>query len=205
MKERGKICLKSFSWKTLQNKLKSMNRTDWLMVLLFGILLLIIAIPTGGHKENEVGQGMLYQQKNGMDNGSAKDCDGKELTSEANEFSEENESYRESLEQKLEELLAKTEGVGKVRVMLTLKDSGAHVLDKNVKRDKDASETNTVVYNNTDGEKPYVTNRFFPDVEGVFIVAQGGGNAVVVSNISDVVMALFDIEPHKIKIVKMSD
>jgi stage III sporulation protein AG len=96
------------------------------------------------------------------------------------------------------------DGVGQVQVMLTLKDSGADVLDKNVKRDGDASETDTVVYSGEDGETPYVTNRFAPDVAGVFIVAEGGGNAVIVSDISEAVMALFGIEAHKIKVVKMS-
>jgi stage III sporulation protein AG len=35
-------------------------------------------------------------------------------------------------------------------------------------------------------------------------VAEGGGNAVIVSDISEAVMALFGIEAHKIKVVKMS-
>ena len=79
------------------------------------------------------------------------------------------------------------------------------MLDKNVKRDGENSETSTVVYKHDKEESPYVTNQYLPDVEGVLVVAQGGGNAVTVSDISDAVMALFNIEPHKIKIVKMSD
>ena len=38
----------------------------------------------------------------------------------------------------------------------------------------------------------------------MLVVAQGGGNASVAENISDAVLALFDVEVHKIKIVKMS-
>jgi stage III sporulation protein AG len=113
--------------------------------------------------------------------------------------------YKNRLETELAALLSRMDGVGEVEVMLTLKDSGAHVLDKNVKRDGDSSETDTVVYSNENGEEPYVTNQFTPEVEGVLIVAEGGGNAVIVSDISDAVMALFGIEAHKIKIVKMSD
>lgn len=187
--------MKSFSWKTIQNKLKSMNRTDWLIVLLLGILLLVIAIPSG-----EEGMG-----KDESSYSNEQEADSGTMDAKSKSGADENAQYKEQLEKELEELLSQMEGVGKVRVMLTLKDSGAHVLDKNVKRDGDSNETSTVVYNKKDGDEPYVTNQFSPDVKGVFIVAQGGGNAVIVSNISDAVMALFDIEAHKIKIVKMSD
>jgi stage III sporulation protein AG len=213
MRERGRICLKSFSWKTIQNKLKSMNRTDWLIVLLFGVLLLVIAVPSGSGKSGNADSTQSQEDGTGSVGSSEKDPTGQAEGDSAGENAGSGETaqtaymsaYRQQLEEELAELLSQMDGVGKVQVMLTLKDSGADVLDKNVKRDGDASETDTVVYSKSDGEEPYVTNRFTPDVDGVFIVAEGGGNAVIVSNISDAVMALFGIEAHKIKIVKMSD
>lgn len=39
-------------------------------------------------------------------------------------------------------------------------------------------------------------------VEGVAIVAEGGDNAVVVRNITDIVQALFSVDSHKIKVIK---
>ena len=42
-----------------------------------------------------------------------------------------------------------------------------------------------------------------PQVEGVVIVAEGVGNSVVERNIQQAVMALFPVEAHKIKIMKM--
>lgn len=39
-------------------------------------------------------------------------------------------------------------------------------------------------------------------VEGVAIVAEGGDNAVVVRNITEVVQALFNVDSHKIKVIK---
>lgn len=42
-----------------------------------------------------------------------------------------------------------------------------------------------------------------PKVKGSLVVAQGGGNASVDSNISQAVQALFDVEVHKITIAKM--
>lgn len=50
---------------------------------------------------------------------------------------------------------------------------------------------------------PYVVQELSPAIEGVLVLAQGGDNAVVVKNITDAVMALFGLEAHKIKVMKM--
>ena len=39
-------------------------------------------------------------------------------------------------------------------------------------------------------------------VEGVAVVAEGGDNAVIVRNITEVVQALFDVDSHKIMVMK---
>jgi stage III sporulation protein AG len=192
-----------------------MNRTDWIVVLLLGVLLLVVAIPTGNTGQSgdasgaKTGDGTdsLQNAQTGQSSDAENSTNGS-----AGENSYDSESpqtaymtaYKRQLEEELEALLSSMDGVGQVQVMLTLKDSGADVLDKNIKHDGDTSESDTVVYSTAEGEVPYVTNRFAPDVAGVFIVAEGGGNAVVVSDISDAVMALFGIEAHKIKVVKMS-
>ena len=41
-----------------------------------------------------------------------------------------------------------------------------------------------------------------PRVEGIVVVAEGGNHSVVVKNITEAVSALFDVDVHKIKIVK---
>ena len=53
-------------------------------------------------------------------------------------------------------------------------------------------------------KQPYVTKEVLPKVEGVLVVAEGGDDPRVISDISDTVMALFRVEAHKIKVVKMS-
>ena len=42
-----------------------------------------------------------------------------------------------------------------------------------------------------------------PEVEGVIVIALGCGNASVKQNILEAVQALFPVEAHKIKIMKM--
>lgn len=83
---------------------------------------------------------------------------------------------KNSLEARLEEVLSQVEGVGKVQVMVMTgeeKDSRSFY----------SSKENVVT--------------------GVLIAAQGADNSVVSRNIVEAVMALFQIEAHKIKIIKM--
>lgn len=80
------------------------------------------------------------------------------------------------LEQALEELLFSMEGVGENKVMITFSA---------------ASSTS------------YMTTDKTPQIEGVVVCAKGASNGKVAKNISEVIQALFGIEAHKIKIVKM--
>lgn len=103
-----------------------LSKNQLLIGLLVGILLLVIAIPTGETKiQNE---------------------------------------YGTDLEKRLVRILEGMEGVGDVAVMITFSEDEM--------------------------------------VEGVAIVAEGGGDAVVIRNITEVVEALFDVETHKIKVIR---
>lgn len=81
---------------------------------------------------------------------------------------------KSELETKLEALLSNVEGVGKTEVILmTTQESGSFSSSEELK------------------------------VTGVLISAEGGDNFVTVSKIQEAVMALFQIEAHKIKVMKM--
>lgn len=53
------------------------------------------------------------------------------------------------------------------------------------------------------GEVQVMITRKEKEVQGVLVVARGSGNPGINAKISEVVMALFGLEPHKIKIEKM--
>ena len=160
----------------VQKWIKDQKQTNFIIFLLAGVLLLIIALPTGDRKKTE--------------------------ETEYNES--DNSDFVREQEEKLADILGNIEGVGKVKVMITVKDDGYSILDKNLKTDGQEREEDTVLVEKDREESPYVTSRVMPEIEGVVVVAQGGGNARVNNEISDAVMALFDVEVHKIKIVKMS-
>lgn len=66
------------------------------------------------------------------------------------------------------------------------------------------SQEETVYTTTAEGEKiPYVIRENSAVVKGVGVVAEGGDEILVQKNICEVIQALFGIEEHKIKVVKM--
>lgn len=164
-------------------KLLKLKKTDYIVIFLIGILILIVMIPVG--------------KKSSTKEGTAESPNGTEQDDVCSN------DYEKELESKLKDILEKIDGVGDVDVMITLSDDGTKALDKDVKESTEYTEENTVIYDNDNKTVPYVTSTKRPKVEGVLVVAQGGGNPQTDSDISCAVQALFDVAPHKIKIAKM--
>ena len=131
------------------------------------------------------------------------------------------ESYAESLERRLQNKLSKIEGAGRVEVMITLENYGESVVEKDnadstSRRVQEGAEgRNTTeetrevhmetVYQDADrGKEPFVGSEKTPKIAGVLVVAQGADKTAVKQNISDAVMALFQIDVNRIKVVKMN-
>lgn len=195
---------KQFDWKNIK-------KTDWIVLGLIGVLLLVIMLPDGSAGKN------AKSQSNAGNTGEAAAGEEKAGLSEKNDA----EKYADYLEEKLEKVLVEMEGVGKVKVMITLSDYGEAVVEKdivditNTVSETDSSggsrnsyereiQSETVQVENDSGTYPYIGKEILPTIEGVVVVAEGGGNATVVSQISKAAMALFPIEAHKIIVVKMS-
>ena len=51
---------------------------------------------------------------------------------------------------------------------------------------------------------PFVGKEKTPKISGVLVVCEGGENTTVKQNISEAVMALFQIDVNRIKVVKMN-
>ena len=126
-------------------------------------------------------------------------------------------------EEKLEEALRCVEGVGKVRVLITLQRSEQKIVEKDgPEQNTDTEETDSAGGRRTvressvekstiytaDGQGrdvPYVVMTIEPVVEGVVVIAQGADRGNVRENIIEAIQVLFDIDPNKIKIVKMKN
>lgn len=187
---------------------KVLKKENMIVFVLLGILLLVITIPIDGDLAKE-----KTKEK--------KEDTNKEDITVYNTLIDENLEYCLRLEQRIEELLSNMDGVGEVQVMVTLVTSKELIVEKDepvtrntitesdgaggTRSTNESSFDYETIYE-TDGEGnkiPYVIKQIEPEIQGITVVAQGGGNAIVQKNISEVLEALFHLDAHKIKVVKM--
>lgn len=170
-------------------------------MLLLG-LLLVIMMPVKGKEKSE-------------------EDSGTETEEEYPQSGTDREAAAQQLERQLVETLSQVEGVGTVKAAVTLETSGKRIVEKDV-----PVSTSDTSQNTTDGERqesltsdsqeetvyerdgegneiPYVVQETTPEIRGVVVVAKGGGDPVVQRQIQEAVMALFHVEAHKIKVMKM--
>lgn len=183
-------------------------RKDRLLILLLsGVLLLVITLPVSdksGEEDSSLSQGE-QAAGTGLSGG---------------------EDYAQYMEKRLEEALSEVSGVGKAKVMVTLRSTSEKVVEKDEEQESEtvteqdsqggtrttarSSSSGTTVYGESDsgasaGQEPYVTKELTPSVEGVVVIAQGGDQPVTVQNITEAVQALFNVDTHKIKVMKLNE
>ena len=120
--------------------------------------------------------------------------------------SSEGKSYEEELEERLTDVLESMDGVGKAEVMITLKASEVTEEDaqggKRITDEESRQEDTVLSGGSSDGQEPYVIQEKKPVVEGIVVLADGADSPQIVSEINDALQALFDVPPHKIKVLK---
>lgn len=174
------------------------------IVVLIGVLLLIIALPQSGSFDD-----------------AQSDKTGANVSETGTQTGLEGRDYEEYIEKKLINALSLVDGVGEVRVAVTIKTTGENVLAKDQeysssslnesdngggvrKQDSESRKESYIYIDAGDGELPYVIRQDMPKVEGVIVVAKGGGDGSVAAEITAAVEALLDVPAHKIKVLKMS-
>lgn len=130
-------------------------------------------------------------------------------------------SSKTDLEQKLEDILSKMQGVGKVSVLITYSESSEVVAMYNEtskssttheedaeggKRNVDETDlTKEIIYTEENGVNVPVTQKVInPSIEGAIITAIGANNANVKTNIIQAVEAVTGLPTHKIQVFEMS-
>lgn len=197
---------------------KKLGKDQFIVCILAGILLIVIAMPTSRDSIKDSDKSIAMDDKSKKteedrqkENNSA--YSGEEISSA--------EEYERYIENKLEHAISVMEGAGKVKVMVTVNSSKETVVEKDVPVTRSNTAENdseggtrtineledmeeTVYSKESDGSSsPYVVKTLQPSIEGVVVVAQGGGRQEVGKNITEAIVALFDIQSHKIKVVEM--
>lgn len=124
------------------------------------------------------------------------------------------------LEDNLESILTKIDGVGKVKVLVTYSQSSEVVAMYNENNKNSSIEekdsgggtrltqqndsSKEVIYKEENGEKTPITQKIVnPKVEGAIITAEGASNATVKNNIVQAVEAVTGVATHKIQVFEM--
>lgn len=198
--------------------IKELKKENFVVMFLMGLLLLIIVWPVSDKKTESKQQqsGISDRVSSIMENNQEEVAEPQQTHTGQDWF-----TYASVLEDTLEEVLSTMEGAGKVKVMVTLKASGESVVEKDITTGIDAStqvnadggshntsgneKTGTTVYVKEDNVSyPYVKQVICPEIAGVVVSVQGGNSQTINKNITEAIQALFGIEAHKIKIIKMS-
>ena len=124
------------------------------------------------------------------------------------------------LEIKLEEILAKIQGVGEVNVFINYSESSEIIPMYNENtQTSNTEETDTsggtrtieetdsqkeIIYEENDGQKTVITQKVVePQIEGAIITAKGAENAEVKTSIIQAVEAVTGLPTHKIQVFEM--
>ena len=193
------------------------KKDNFIILILAGILLFVIALPTSdnsGKSGEKTGESMWIQQGDVLSDNSEAD------SADTENLGEPGEDYAGELEQRLTKILSEMADVGKVEVMITLKSSRELVVEKETPVSRTATtendaqggsrtvntselEENVVYSTNGSNSEPYVVKSLAPEIEGVLVVAEGAGSGTVNRTVTEIVQALFGVEAHKVKVVKM--
>lgn len=209
-------------WAADKGLQKWFRRDNFLILVLTGILLVIIALPTKkgeDQKDNNMdGIGKIAPEADAARTGETRG----EAAGTADATADADGLYAAQMEERLTQALTRVEGVGEVRVMITLKSSSELIVEKEqpVRRSatsesdamggsrsiNEVDSQESVVYR-SDGSlnEPYVIKTLPPQIEGVLVIAQGAGNGNVSRTIVEIAQALFDVEAHKVKVVRMEE
>lgn len=187
-------------WK--KEKLRSlwkMNREKLVFIFCSGLLLFLLSLPGEGRKKDGVPAGNT------------------EAVFSENSAEHSPEDYESILESRIREILSGVDGVGEVDVMLVTRSSEEKILhvDKNtstaVTEEKGSASSSRIltqqeISENTvmegQDQTPIVEKELKPEISGIIISADGGGSAVVKTEICEAMEALFGLPAHKIKVLK---
>lgn len=116
---------------------------------------------------------------------------------------ETDENYVSTLENKLENVLSKISGAGRVSVMITVESGMETVLatKTNVTESngKKVTEETPIIVNG----KTVVLKENFPKIVGVLIIAEGANNFGVLRKIQDATLSVLDVDLKQVEILSM--
>ena len=206
-------------WKQLIEKI---GRDRLAILLIGGLLILVISMPVKDDKKADSSQKSTQSLTGLTEKVSEEPATGStyDAALSTDQTMQLYDTYAAYLEKKLGNALIAINGAGRVKVVVTLEDVGSSIVEKDISYQRDNDNQNdgstsssaaryedqeeTVYTVDSQGRDiPYVSKQILPSVEGILIVTDGADKENVKKQMKAAVLSLFDLDEHKIAIVKM--
>lgn len=189
--------------KTEKNNKKTIENLAVFVIILI-ITLIVINTIWKGDKNKDSGDDKMFSK----------------VVNKIDENTKEVSSKEDDTEEKIENILSKIDGVGKVKVLITYSSTSMVIPLYNEDSEESLTEENDkeggtrkitenrrkkdIIYQESSGEKVPITQSVIsPKMEGAIITAEGAANAQVKSNIIQAVEAATGLSTHKIQVFEM--
>ena len=189
--------------KTEKNNKKTIENLAVFVIILI-ITLIVINTIWKGDKNKDSGDDKMFSK----------------VVNKIDENTKEVSSKEDDTEEKIENILSKIDGVGKVKVLITYSSTSMVIPLYNEDSEESLTEENDkeggtrkitenrrkkdIIYKESSGEKiPITQSVISPKMEGAIITAEGAANAQVKSNIIQAVEAATGLSTHKIQVFEM--
>lgn len=127
--------------------------------------------------------------------------------------------YNVTLEEKLEDIIGKINGVEKATVMITLRSSSEKIVLKDSPYESSKleensgsdsvneenhiySDTSVLITDEDGGTSPYIIKELEPEILGVAVIYSGKTSSQTTYKITSIIQALFELEAHKISVIE---
>ena len=134
------------------------------------------------------------------------DKEKEQTSSTESTVSDDPDEYARKMEKKLSKILGSVNGVGSCEVMLTVGGTTEYVYAENISRSTDLKDgeneetyKNEIVFKEEGGEKEALVKKVIrPQISGVIIVCDGGGDVKIKERVIKAVSRLLDVPSDKI-------
>jgi len=145
------------------------------------------------------------------------------IINETNQSYEENKSYEEIMEERIENIFSKMEGVGKVKVMITISyGREVHIAEdvnstysitneedqqggRREVKNEDVQSKIVMQSTGSGSTQPIVLKEKQPEIQGILILAEGGDDPRIKQQLTAASETLLGVPAHKVQVFKMNN
>ena len=128
------------------------------------------------------------------------------ITVSDNVVTDDTDAYKKQIESELSDIIGQIKGVGKLEVMVTIEGTTEYVYAEEVDTDNDTDGSKTsekyqnkIVMNEKNGSKEALVKKIIkPQISGVIIVCQGGGDLSVKERIIKAAATALDLPSGRV-------